>query len=112
MIPITIGENIGALCYWKNNPKFVSASFVGWPPGDDFELSWNIMMRTLQGQGPKIQSILVPPKKLTHADVVKALPTCSENSDKFHNIGIAQWGGKDNLDQFFLKPADPEKFKK
>jgi ribose transport system substrate-binding protein len=112
MIPITIGENIGALCYWKNNPKFVSASFVGWPPGDDFELSWNIMMRTLQGQGPKIQSILVPPKKLTHADVVKALPNCNENSDKFQNIGIAQWGGKDNLDQFFLKPADPEKFKK
>jgi ribose transport system substrate-binding protein len=112
MIPITIGENIGALCYWKNNPKFVSASFVAWPPGDDFELSWNIMMRTLQGQGPKMQSVLVAPKKLTHADVVKALPNCSESSDKFLNIGIAQWGGKDNLDQFFLRPADPEKFKK
>lgn len=110
MVPITIGENIGAACYWKNNPKYVSNSFVAWPPGDDFELSWNIMMRTLQGQGPKLQSILVPSKKLTHADIVKALPDCNENSDKFMNIGVASWGG--NLDQFFLRPADPVKFKK
>jgi ribose transport system substrate-binding protein len=110
--PITIGENIGALCYWKNNPKYVSASFVSWPPGDDFELSWNVMMRTLQGQGPKIQSILVPPRKLTHADVVKALPTCSETSDKFLNVGISTWAGKEYLDQFFMRPADPTKFKR
>lgn len=111
MIPITIGEEIGALCYWKNNPKYVSASFVAWPPGDDFELSWNIMMRTLQGQGPKVQSILVAPKKLTHAEVVAALPTCSESSDQFLSVGVAKWGGTDNLDQFFLRPADPMKYK-
>ncbi len=33
-----------------------------WPPGDDFEMGWNIMMRTLQGQGPKVQSILTKPQ--------------------------------------------------
>lgn len=111
MVPITIGEEVGALCYWKKNPKFVSSSFVAWPPGDDFELAWNIMMRTLQGQGPKLQSILVAPKKLTHADIAKALDKCDENSDQFISIGIDKWGGTSNLDQFFLRPADPEKFK-
>ena len=61
MIPITIGSEMGALCYWRNNPDYVSAAIHAWPPGDDFEMTWNIMMRTLQGQGPKIQSILTKP---------------------------------------------------
>ena len=59
MIPITIGGELGALCYWRKNPDYISASYQVWPPGDDIELIWNIMMRTLQGQGPKIQSVLV-----------------------------------------------------
>ena len=61
MIPITIGSELGALCYWRNNPDYVSAAIHAWPPGDDFEMIWNIMMRTLQGQGPKVQSILTTP---------------------------------------------------
>ena len=48
-----------------NNPEYISAAIQTWPPGDDIELGWNIMMRTMQGQGPKIQSILVPPQKIT-----------------------------------------------
>ena len=52
MIPFTIGGELGALCYWRKNPDFVSSTIQAWPPGDDFELGWNVMMRTLQGQGP------------------------------------------------------------
>src|ERR1700722_13223882 len=54
MAPITIGGEIGPLCYWRKNPKYVSAAIQPWPPGDEFEMTWNIMMRTLQGQGPKV----------------------------------------------------------
>ena len=69
------------------------------------------MMRTMQGQGPKIQSILVPTVKVTYADVEKLLPEdCDRNSTEWLNVGIDVWGGTSYLDQFFDRPADPEKY--
>ena len=114
MIPIAIGGEVGALCYWRKNPSFISAAIQVWPPGDDIELAWNIMMRTLQGQGPKIQSVLVDPIKFTYDDVKKIVPEdCSQDSDKWVNVGTDRWGGSQAyLDQFFMRPADPTKFKK
>ncbi len=112
MIPFTIGGEVGALCYWRKNPDYVSAAFQAWPPGDDFEVAWNIMMRTLQGQGPKIQSILSKPIIWSYADVEKAIPAdCSEQSDQWANVGMKDWANNAYLDNFFLRPADPEKFK-
>lgn len=114
MIPIAIGGEVGALCYWRKNPGFISAAIQVWPPGDDIELAWNIMMRTLQGQGPKMQSVLVDPIKFTYDDVKKMVPEdCSQDSDKWVNVGTNRWGSSQAyLDQFFLHPADPTKFKK
>ena len=112
MVPITVGGELGALCYWRKNPKYISAAIQAWPPGDDMELAWNIMMRTLQGQGPKVQSVLVEPVKLTYPDIEKAMGAdCSEDSDKWLSIGINRWASAAKLDAFFLRPADPEKFK-
>jgi ribose transport system substrate-binding protein len=112
MVPVTIGGETGALCYWRKNPDYLKESYQLWPPGDDFELIWNIMMRTLQGQGPKVQSILVDSVKFTFDDVKARMDeNCDENSDKWENVGIDTWGGTTNLDQFFLHPADPEKYK-
>ena len=112
MPPVAIGGEEGALCYWRHHPDYVTTALQSWPPADEMELTWNIMMRTMQGQGPKIQSILVPSAKLTHDDLVKAIPeNCSELSDKWFNVSQVRWGGKEYLDQFFLRPADPEKFK-
>ena len=39
-------------------------------PGDGVELGWNIMMRTLQGQGPKFQSVLATPVYFDFDDLV------------------------------------------
>ncbi|QKC98249.1 sugar ABC transporter substrate-binding protein [Mesorhizobium sp. NZP2298] len=112
MVPFSIGGEIGALCYWRNNKDFVSQAVQAWPPGDDFEFAWNIMMRTLQGQGPKVQSILTKPQTLTYEQLEKAVPAdCSEDSDGWYNVGAENWASKDYLDQFFLRPADPETFK-
>jgi ribose transport system substrate-binding protein len=112
MVPITVGGELGALCYWRKNPKFISSAIQAWPPGDDFELSWNIMMRTLEGQGPKIQSILTKPQVLKFDELTKVLDeNCNENSDGWYNVGAESWASKAYLDQFFLRPADPEAFK-
>ena len=111
MIPITIGGEEGALCYWRQNPDYVSAAIHAWPPGTDFEMSWNIMMRTLQGQGPKIQSILTRPVKMDFEQLEAELDEdCSVNSKGWYNVPIEEWAGKEYLDQFFLRPGDPEQY--
>lgn len=112
MVPITIGGELGALCTWRKNPKFISGAIHAWPPGDDFELSWNVMMRTLQGQGPKVQSILARPQTMDFAGLEKVLgEDCDEESAGWYNVGAENWASKAFLDNFFLKPADPEAYK-
>jgi len=109
---VTIGGEEGALCYWRHHPKYISAAIQGWPPADEMELTWNIMMRTMEGQGPKIQSILVDGVKETYDDIAAKVPeNCNENSDKWFDVGGEKWGSQKSLDNFFLRPADPEKYK-
>lgn len=111
MVPFTIGGELGALCYWRQNPDFVSAAIHAWPPGDDFEMGWNIMMRTLQGQGPKVQSILTKPQVMNFEQLSGVLgEDCNVDSDGWYNVGIESWAGKAFLDNFFLRPADPEAY--
>lgn len=112
-IPVAIGGELGALCYWRNNPDYIRNSYQVWPPADEIQLIWNVMMRTLQGQGPKIQSILVDPVKLTHEDLVAVMnEDCSVDSAEWLKVGANRWGADPAyLDQFFLKPADPKAYK-
>lgn len=111
-IPVAIGGEIGALCYWLKNPDYITASYQVWPPADEIHLIWNIMMRTLQGQGPKIQSVLVDPVKFTHDDLAAVLDAdCSEDSTDWLAVGPERWGVDPSyLDQFFLRPADPKAY--
>jgi ribose transport system substrate-binding protein len=111
MVPITIGGELGALCYWRKNPKYVSGAIQAWPPGDDFEMIWNIMMRTLEGQGPKVASILTKPFSINYDELTKVLDDkCSVDSDAWYTVGVERWASKDFLNNFFLRPADPEAY--
>jgi ribose transport system substrate-binding protein len=113
MPPVAIGGEEGALCYWRHHPKYISAAIQGWPPADEMELTWNIMMRTMEGQGPKVESVLVDSPVLHYDEVAKALPeTCSEDSDKWFAVGPELWSSGKKLDAFFLRPADPETYKR
>lgn len=112
-IPVAIGGELGALCYWRKNPTYLNASYQLWPPADDIGLMWHIMMRTLEGQGPKIQSVLVDPVKLTHEDLTKVMDeNCNLDSAEWLKVGAKGWGYDPSyLDDFFLRPADPRAFK-
>lgn len=112
-IPVAIGGELGALCYWRKNPDYITASYQVWPPADEIQLIWNVMMRTLQGQGPKVQSILVDPVRMTHEDLTAVMgEDCSEDSPDWLAVGASRWGQDPAfLDQFFLRPADPRAFK-
>lgn len=111
-VKVTVGGELGALCTWRKNPDLIAAAVQTWPPADDVGLIWDIMMRTLEGQGPKVQSVLVDPVVITHDDVVKLLPEdCDENAQNWFNVGKDKWGSKEYLDQFFVRPADPTAYK-
>ena len=36
---------------------------------------------------------------------------CDENNKLWAHVGPQVWGGKEFLDHFFLRPADPEAYK-
>lgn len=64
------------------------------------------MMRTLQGQRPKVQSILTKPQVMSFEQLSAVLDeNCNEDSDGWFNVGIESWADKEYLDQFFLRPA-------
>jgi ribose transport system substrate-binding protein len=52
------------------------------------------------------------PTVVTKFEEVKALlnEDCDRNSTEWLNVGIDVWGGTDYLDQFFLRPANPEDY--
>jgi ribose transport system substrate-binding protein len=108
MVPMTLGGESGAACYWRKNPKWISKAFNLWPPGDDFEGTFNVMVRTLQGQGPKIQSIARNITEVSYDDVARQLPAdCDVNGSAWLQPGVENWWPNSLLDQFFDKPQDP-----
>ncbi len=111
-VPVSIGGELGALCYWRNNPDYISSAIQTWPPQDEMELIWDIMMRTLQGQGPKVQSIMVGSVTISHDELVQIMDAdCDPNSADWLSVGKDAWGGQAYLDDFFLRPADPAAYK-
>ena len=111
-VKVAVGGELGALCTWRKNPDLVDVAIQTWPPAEDIGLIWDIMMRTLQGQGPKVQSILVDPLIITQEQITEMLPEdCDENAQNWLRVGKDAWGSKQYLDQFFVNPADPTQYK-
>lgn len=111
-IPVAIGGELGALCFWRNNPDYISGAIQAWPPQDEIQLIWDVMMRTLQGQGPKVQSILVDSVTTSFEDLKKIMgKDCDPNSPNWMPVGKNAWGSSAFLDDFFIHPADPAAYK-
>jgi ribose transport system substrate-binding protein len=68
------------------------------------------MLRTLEGQGPKVQSFLRPVLPFTIDDVRAAIPEdCDLNSTDFVEPKADGWFPSAIADQYFERPADPWK---
>jgi ribose transport system substrate-binding protein len=108
VMPMSLAGSAGAACYLKQNPGWMSHAFQIWPPGDEMELGFNAVMRTLQGQGPKVQSILRPVYRVEAAEYVASLPEdCSVDSTAYIQPGMDVWFPDTLAAQYFLDPADP-----
>ena len=109
--PIALGGELGALCYWRQNPGYIDEAIYAWPPGDEVEFGVDVMIRTLQGQGPRIQSILVGPATKSFDDIAAVLgEDCDRNSTGWDNPGIENWAPRSYVETFFDNPSDPEKY--
>jgi len=111
-VKVSIGGEMGALCTWRKHPELTSSAVQAWPPGDEMSLIWDLTIRTLEGQGPKIQSVLAQPVVVTHDEIMKLLPeNCDESAQNWLEVGKSRWGSEDYLKDFFYRPADPTKYK-
>jgi ribose transport system substrate-binding protein len=112
VMPISLAGSAGAACYLKQNPGWMTHAFQIWPPGDEMELGINVVMRTLQGQGPKVQSILRPVYRVSAEDYVAGLPeNCSIDSTDYIQPGIETWFPDEWAAGFFDNPVPPLQWK-
>lgn len=108
VMPISLAGSAGAACYLKNNPDWISHAFQIWPPGDEMELGFNSVIRTLQGQGPKVQSILRPVYRVEAAEYVASLADdCSIDSSEYIQPGMDVWFPNETAAGYFLNPEAP-----
>ena len=70
------------------------------------ELAFELVIRTLQGQGPKIQSVARPAPTYSFEDVAAELgEDCSIDSTEWLQPGTKLWFPSSMADSFFLRPA-------
>jgi len=106
--PMNVGGESGAACYWRQNPEWVDQGFHIWPPADEMQLAFEVAIRTLEGQGPRIQSIIREPLPLTFEEVEAALPEdCDVAGSEWIQPGPDVWMPADRLDGYFENPANP-----
>ena len=108
IVPITLAGEAGTLCYWKAHPDWMKQGFFMWPPGDEFQLVADVMVRTLEGQGPKVQSITRNVLPFTLADLSDKIPAdCKTDSTEWTEPDFNKWWPSSLADQFFAHPQDP-----
>jgi len=108
VVPMTAGGEMGPLVYWRDHPDWISKVYQSWPPGSEMQEGWEAMIRTLQGQGPKIATIMVGPSPITHADLATLLPADAKlTSNSWIDPAPGQWFSSAMMDKFFNNPSDP-----
>lgn len=105
MVPITLGGQASAACYWRQNPDYVSKGFHIWPPAREMAQGFDVMLRTLAGEGPKVQSMLRPVLPFSFEEVSAQLgEDCDLNSTAFIQPSLEQWWPKEIADLYFTNP--------
>jgi ribose transport system substrate-binding protein len=108
MVPMTAGGEIGPLVYWRDHPSWISEMYQSWPPGSEMQEGWEVMLRILEGQGPKIASILRGGSPITNGDLATLLPAgATLTTNQWIDPAPGQWFTTATMDMFFERPHDP-----
>jgi len=108
MIPVTIGNpSQNSLAYWHQNAKkgYKTSGTANSPTGD-MDASFRIAIRTLEGQGPKIATIVVKPPVITAANLAQWYrPTYTVNSTGVGVPPANSWLPNSQMNGFFAHPV-------
>ena len=102
MVPMALGGEIGAFCYWRNNPDFIDRAIYAWPP----ETMLNLHERSFKNyERSRIKSIiLVPPYEEDVETIQSFVPEdCDRNSSEFRTVGIENWASDEYLNNFLIR---------
>ena len=112
MVPISLAGEKGAACYWHKHKDWVDGGFFVWPPADEMYIAWNMALRTLEGQGPKIQSVVRPVLKFSYDDVLAATTDdCAIDDPNWVEPKPTDWFPPALGDAMVSHPADPLAYK-
>lgn len=112
IVPMSLQGEFGAACYWLKHPEWANEGFYIWPPGDEIYFGWNVVLRILEGQGPKIQSIVRPVLRYTYTDVKAQVPkNCKIDDPNWMEPKAEEWFPASLGDAMMLRPHDPMTWK-
>jgi ribose transport system substrate-binding protein len=112
LVPVTNGGATNAGVFWQEHPETWEKGFVYYPTIADTDVAWEVMMRTLEGQGPKVTSMTRPPVAFEFEDLKEMIPPgASLSSGEEMDPPEGTWWTGEQVDAFFEKPADPMAFK-
>ena len=112
MVPMSLQGEFGAACYWRQLPEWADSGYYIWPPGGEIYFGWNVVLRILEGQGPKIQSIVRPVMKYSLADAKAQLPeNCKIDDPNWLEPKAEEWFPSSMADAMMLRPSDPMTWK-
>jgi ribose transport system substrate-binding protein len=112
VVPMSLQGEIGAACYWRKHPEWADSGYYIWPPGGEIYFGWNVVLRILEGQGPKIQSIVRPVMKYTLAEVQAQIPeNCKFDNPNWLEPKSEEWFPPSMGDAMMVRPSDPFKWK-
>ncbi len=112
MVPMSLQGEVGAACYWLKHPDWADKAYYIWPPGAEIYFGWNVVLRILEGQGPRIQSIVRPVLKYTLADVkAQVSENCKFDDPNWVEPKAEEWFPASLGDAMMLRPHNPMTWK-
>ena len=108
IVPMTAGGEHGPIVYWRDHPKWISEVYQSWPPGSEMEYGFEGMMRVMEGQGPKIATVMIGPSPIAYSDLATVLPASATiTSNEWIDSPPGEWFPTATMDKFFNNPQDP-----
>jgi ribose transport system substrate-binding protein len=108
VVPMSLQGEAGAACYWRQHPEWADSAFYIWPPGGEIYFGWNVTLRILESQGPKVQSIVRKVMKYSYEDnKAQVAENCKIDDPNWLEPKATEWFPASLADQMFLRPSDP-----
>jgi ribose transport system substrate-binding protein len=112
IVPMSLQGEAGAACYWRHHPEIADTAFYIWPPSGEIYFGWNVALRVLEGQGPKVQSIVRKVMKYSLQDNnAQVAENCKIDDQSWLEPKSEDWFPASLADQVFVRPSDPLSWK-